>query len=248
MKRVVWTELLKLATVRTFKGILAGAVMFTLVRFGTVVVNAGKIEAAPLGTGASTRDLINSVGSGALLFLVVGILSVSTEVRHGTIGWSFLATPNRWRVMGAKVVAVAIVSVAYVLAISALVVALTASLFAQRGIPLDTINPELAATMAGAMLAVPLYSVMGVGFGALIHNQIAALMIPLAYLMVLENLLPSYGLLKLMLWLPGGATASLARADLPGLLPMWAGGLLMAAYAAAAVVAGGRALTRRDVT
>jgi ABC-2 type transport system permease protein len=248
MNLLIRTELQKLATVRTFKGVLAGAVAFTLVRFSMVVVNAGKIEAAPLGTGSSTRDLMSSAGTAALLFLVVGILSVSTEFRHGTIGWTFLATPNRWRVMAAKVTAVLIVSVAYAVAISAAVLGLIALLFAQRGIPFDTINSELAATMAGSVVGVPLYGVLGVGLGALIHNQIAALMIPLGYLLIVETLLPSYGLGKLMVWLPGGASAALARADMPGLLPMWAGGLLMAAYAALAVFAGGSALARRDVT
>lgn len=93
-----------------------------------------------------------------------------------------------------------------------------------------------------------MYAVLGVGLGALLHNQVAALMIPLGYLLIVENLLPSFGLMKLVVWLPGGATASLARADLPGLLPMWAGGILLVAYAAAAVFAGGFVLARRDVT
>jgi ABC-2 type transport system permease protein len=248
MTRLIKTELRKLATVRTFKGIVVGAAVFTLVWFAMVVVNAGKIEAAPLGTGASTRDLMNSAGTGAILFLVLGILAVSTEIRHGTIGWTFLATPNRWRVMAAKVSAVLMVSAVYAIAISVLVIGLIALLFAQKGIPFDTINSELVAAMAGAVVGVPLYGILGVGMGALIHNQVAALLIPLAYLLVVETLLPSFGLMPLMVWLPGGASASLARADLPGLLPMWGGGLLMAAYAAAAVAAGGRALAGRDVT
>lgn len=248
MKRLIRAELRKLTTVRTSKGLIAGAVAFTLVRFVMVVVNAGKIESAPLGTGASTRSLLNSAGTGTLVFLVIGILAVSAEVRHGTIGWTFLATPSRWRVMAAKVAAVLIVSLVYAVTISGLVVAMTAVLFSQRGIPFDTVNAELAATMAGSVVGMPLYGILGVGMGALIHNQIAALMIPLAYLLIVETLIPSFGLMKLMTWLPGGATASLARADMPGLLPMWAGGLLLAAYAAAAVVAGGTALARRDVT
>ncbi|HEX2178498.1 MAG TPA: hypothetical protein VHL54_03115, partial [Actinomycetota bacterium] len=138
MNRLIGTELRKLATVRTFWGLLAGAVASTLVRFGMVVVNSGKIEAAPLGTGASTRDLMNSAGTGVLVILVVGILSVSTEVRHGTIGWTFLATPNRWRVMGAKVAAVLIVSLVYAVAITAAVLGLVSLLFARQGIPFDT--------------------------------------------------------------------------------------------------------------
>lgn len=248
MRQLIRTELLKLATTRAFKGIVAGAFLFTIFRFVMVVESAGKIEAAPLGTAASTRDLMMTVGTGTILFLVIGILSVSTEVRHGTIGWTFLATPVRWRVLAAKVATVAIVALAYTLLVTGVVLGLTAALFAREGIPLDAVNRELVSAMAGAVVALPVYAVMGVGLGALIPDQIAALLIPLSWLLIVENLLPSYGLVGLVVWLPGGATAALARADLPGLLPVWGGALLLLAYAAGAVAAGGKLLARRDVT
>jgi ABC-2 type transport system permease protein len=248
MTRLVRAELLKLQTIRTFKGVVGGAVIFSLIRFAMVVVNSGKIESAPLGTGASTRDLMLTAGAGAILLLVVGVLSVSTEVRHGTIVWTLLATPQRWRVLGAKVGAVAVVALTYLIAMSALILSLIAFLFSRRGIPFDTVNGELAATMAGSVIGIPLYAILGVGLGALIHNQIAALLIPLSWVLIVETLLPSFGLIRVMAWLPGGATAALARADLPGLLPAWAGALLMVAYAAAALAAGGLALGRRDLT
>lgn len=248
MIRLIQAELKKLATVRTFKGLVAGAMAFSLVRFAMVVISAGKIEASPLGTAATTRDMLLVAGSGVILFLVIGVLCVSTEVRHGTIGWTFLATPGRWRVMGAKVVAVSLVAMVYLLAMSGILLGLTVLVFNRNGIPLDTINGELFKMLGGVMIGMPLYAIAGVGIGALIHNQIAALMVPLAWILIIETFLPSFGLMWLMAWMPGGATASLGRADLPGLLPMWGGALLMMGYALAFVAAGGSALARRDVT
>jgi ABC-2 type transport system permease protein len=248
VSRLIKAELKKLSTIRTFKGVIAGAVAFSLVRFAMVVVSAGKIEASPLGTASSTRDMLLAAGSGTILFLIIGVLCVSSEVRHGTIGWTFLATPDRWRVMGAKVAAVTLIAVVYLVGMSAILIGLTVLVFNRNGVPLDTINGELFKTLSGVMLGMPLYAVAGVGIGALIHNQIAALMVPLAWILVIETLLPSFGLMWLMAWMPGGATASLGRADLPGLLPMWAGALLMMGYAFTFVAAGGSALAKRDVT
>jgi ABC-2 type transport system permease protein len=249
MSRLVRAEFRKLSTVRTFKGLIAGAVVFSLVRFTMIVVSAGKIEAAPLGTAASTKDMLLVAGAGTLVFLVIGVLSVSTEVRHGTIDWTFLTTPDRWRVLASKIAAVVLLSVVYLIAMSGLLVGLTAVVFSREGIPFGAVvNAEMLAVLGGVMVGLPLYAALGVGLGALIPNQIASLMIPLAWVLVVETLLPSFGLMGLMAWMPGGATASLGRADMPGLLPMWAGALLMIGYAAAAVAAGGTAMTRRDFT
>ena len=249
MSRLIRAEFRKLSTVRTFKGLIAGAVVFSLVRFTMIVVSAGKIEAAPLGTAASTKDMLLAAGSGTIVFLVIGVLSVSTEVRHGTIDWTFLATPDRWRVLASKVAAVVLLSAVYLVAMCAVLVGLTAAVFSREGIPFGAVvNKEMLAVLGGVMIGMPLYGALGVGLGALIPNQIASLMIPLAWILVVETLLPSFGLMGLMAWMPGGATASLGRADLPGLLPMWAGAVLMAGYAAAAVAAGGAAITKRDFT
>ena len=248
MTRLIKTELMKLWTIRTFKGLIVGSVAFTLLRFVMVVASAGKIEASPLGTAATTGTLMTAAGTGTILFLVIGVLAVVTEIRHGTISHAFLATPRRWLVVAAKVAAVAVVALVYLVAISALLLGLIAFLYTRRGIPLDTINGELLATMAGAVIGMPLYAIIGVGLGALIRNQVAAITIPLGWLLIAENLLPSFGLTRLLTWLPGGATAALSRADIPGLLPMWGGALLLIFYAVAAVGVGGWVLARRDVT
>lgn len=248
MNRLVKTELLKLTTVRTFAGILLAGMILTLIRFAIVVFSAGKAEASPLGTASSTRDLLLSVGSSTILLLIFGVLAVTTEIRHGTIGWTFLATPIRWRVVIAKLAAVAVSSLSYLIVVSLIVLGLTIGLFMRNGLPMDVIGGELLAALGGSALGTFLYAGLGVGLGAIIRHQVAALMIPLGWFIVVENLLPSFGLNRLYAWLPGGATAALARSDLPGLLPMWLGAVILAGYAVVAVVVGVGVLSTRDLT
>jgi len=83
----------------------------------------------------------------------------------------------------------------------------------------------------GTVLSFAVYGMIGVGVGTLIHNQVAAIVVALVWMQVIEGLLVEV-LAEVGKWLPGGAAASLAgystsRGDL---LPMWAGGLLIAAY------------------
>lgn len=248
MKQLIKTELLKLATIRTFAGILLAGLILTLIRFAMVVVSAGKAEAPALGTAASTRDLFMSIGSGTILLLIFGVLAVTTEIRHGTIGWTFLATPTRWRVLTAKLAAVGISSLAYLIIVTLVVVALTTGLFWREGLLVEGIGGELWAALGGVAVGSLLYPVLGVGLGAIIRHQVAALMIPLGWFLVLENVLPSFGLNHVYAWLPGGATAALARSDLPGLLPMWLAAVILTAYAMAAFVVGLRVLSTRDLT
>ena len=248
MIRLIRTEWMKLRTVRSFPALIGLALLLTITRFAMVVASAGRLEAAPLGTAASTRDLMMAAGSGTIVFLVLGILSVSSETRHGTISWSVLAIPDRRRVIGAKAVAIALMGAGYLVAISTVVLAGVAVLLRSRGLGLPAVNSELLAAMAGAMVGLPLYGVIGVGVGALFRHQVPGLLVPLGWLLFVENLLPSFGLSSLFTWLPGGATAALARTDHAGLLPMWAGGVVLFAYALAALAAGTLAIDRRDLT
>ena len=97
-----------------------------------------------------------------------------------------------------------------------------------------------------------LYGPIGVGVGALVRNQIAAVVGALAFVFVVEQLvvalLPEVGR-----WLPGGATAAVLQlGDLATqrgeLLPVWGGALLLVAYAVVLSVVGARSTLRRDLT
>ncbi|MEV4381296.1 hypothetical protein [Streptosporangium sp. NPDC049644] len=110
-------------------------------------------------------------------------------------------------------------------------------------------TPRVPVVLLGSVLSVVLYGLLGVGLGALLRNQVAAVAVALAWFMYADYLLtmPLPGLGR---WLPTGAARALGGMNMRGgeLLPAWGGGLLFAGYVVVIVLAA-RALTlRRDIT
>jgi ABC-2 type transport system permease protein len=247
MNRLVRAELAKLRTTRLLSVVV---VVIAGVSIGLIAMqlhNAGKVGAPSLGTVDSLRTLLRVVGVASPIVLVVGVIAVTSELRHTTLATSLLAVPDRRRLLAAKAAALALLGAALAVGGIAVALAIVLPYLSAAGVPVDLANGDLLLAVGGVLVGVPLYAVAGVGIGALIKHQTAAVVAPLLWLGVVEQLLPSFGLATVLRWLPGGATSALGRAELPGLLPMWAGGLLLAAYAAAFVVAGLYRLARTDV-
>ena len=108
------------------------------------------------------------------------------------------------------------------------------------------------------VVVVALWAMIGVAFGALVSNQIAAIVIILAFTQFVEpvaRLVLSQvdALSAVSAYLPGGAADSLIGATFFGdpasvdLLPRWAAVLVMLAYAAAFAIAGRLTTLRRDI-
>ena len=103
--------------------------------------------------------------------------------------------------------------------------------------------------LAGLAVAVALYAVLGTGLGALLRNQVAAVVVGLLWWSqgverVLTGILHQPGLER---WLPMGAASALTAPG-DGTLPMWAGALVFAAYGLGLALLGGRLVARRDLT
>src|ERR1039458_9774878 len=110
MKNLIRAELLKLRTTRMIYGLaLAALALVPLSVFGAIV-SAGKSGGGPaLGTGEGIRGVMSAGSSGALTVLIIGILIMAGEFRHGTVTSTFLVSPNRGRVVAAKIATSALV-------------------------------------------------------------------------------------------------------------------------------------------
>ena len=97
MIRLVGAEIFKLRTTRAFYGLAGGALGFT-----TLIVLLGSLldEQDPV-----LSDLIQIAFFAQLIALVIGILAVTNEFRHGTITPTLLISPNRVQLVLAKLVA-----------------------------------------------------------------------------------------------------------------------------------------------
>jgi ABC-2 type transport system permease protein len=186
--------------------------------------------------------------SGAALLL--GILGMAGEFRHQTVTGTFLVTPDRGRVVAAKLVAYPLAGIALTLTILAFTAAVATGWLAAKGITPSLLHARVVGqVLLGAVLAAGLCGLVGVGVAALVRNQVAALVGVAVWVLVVEGLLMS--LLQapssLAKWLPSAAAAALTNPG-GGHLSRLAGTLLLAGYALALALAGTRLVVRRDIT
>ena len=125
--------------------------------------------------------------------------------------------------------------------------AVAAGWLAAKGITPSLLDARLGRVLLGAMLAAGLCGLVGVGVGALVRNQVAALVGVAVWVLVVEGLLMSlFNAPSLGRWLPSAAAALTNPGG--GQLSWLAGTLLLAAYGLALALAGTRLVVRRDIT
>ena len=217
------SEFRKLRTVRSTWAITA--VGLVLVALPTITVAFGTFSPFT-GSADQTAELLGGLGGATAIPLIVSLLAITTEFRHGTIGRTLQLTPSRIQVMGAKLVAAG--GYALVFAVLGTVIALALGLAgaASEGTSL-TFGEPFGTVLWQAVAALVLTALLGVSFGALVRSQALALTVALIYIFVLENLIvfaqPDIGR-----WLPfqalnnlflssdaidAGATGGFAMAD-----------------------------------
>jgi len=246
MIRLVRAEFTKLRTTRLIYGMAAVMAAFAVL---TVAANILDRQGAPPLAADSLPMLVGgpvTLLSGAALLL--GILGMAGEFRHQTVTQTFLVTPDRGRVVAAKLVAYPLAGIALALSILAFTAAVATGWLAAKGITPSLLDARLGRVLLGAVLAAGLCGLVGVGVAALVRNQVAALVGVLVWVLLVEGLLMSLlNLPSLGKWLPSAAAAALTNPG-GGQLSRLAGTLLLAGYALALALAGTRLVVRRDIT
>jgi ABC-2 type transport system permease protein len=247
MIRLVRAEFTKLATTRLIYGMAAAMAAFAVL---TVAANILDRQGAPPLAADSFPMLVGgpvTLLSGAALLL--GILGMAGEFRHQTVTQTFLVTPDRGRVVAAKLVAYPLAGIALALSILAVTAAVATGWLAAKGITPSLLDARLGRVLLGAVLAAGLCGLIGVGVAALVRNQVAALVGVLVWVLVVEGLLMSLlnAPSSLAKWLPSAAAAALTNPGGAGLSRL-GGTLLLAAYALGLALIGTRLVVRRDIT
>ena len=244
MKAQLRAELLKHRSTSTSFGLLL--VMLGLVLLA-VLLHALSLPADRLDS-ASNQVEVFRFGPllGALFAGLVGALSITGEIRHGTIRPTLLMTPRRGRVVVAKIVASGLVGIVFGVVAVGVAVGVGSAALAARGIPITLEGGDYLLMPAGGLAAAALWAPIGVGLGALLRNQVATLLVIFLWLFFVENLLldfvPGAGRFA-----PGAAAAAVTGLDPDRLLAPALGALLLALYAATIAAAGSIATLRRDV-
>ena len=243
------SELLKITSIRSTYALGAGCLAYVALNVVALVFAAGQPGVPALSDPATVRTIYASSGTASALVLVIGILGMTTEYRHQTVTPTFLVTPRRGRVLSAKMVVHAFVGLAIGLLCALVGTGLAAATLALRD-HAAVAGPTVVQIQAAAMLGYAIYAAVGVCVGALVRNQIAAVVGALLWTVLAESLtvalLPEVGR-----WLPGGAVAGVLQST-PSrggtYLPVWEAALVLAAYGAAFALLAARTTLRRDVT
>jgi ABC-2 type transport system permease protein len=177
---LVESEFLKLRTTRTFWGLAGAALALVLL---IVVLNVAISES--LGAKQDVRSLLATTGLCGVLTLVLGVVAGAGEYRHGTIASTLLVTPQRLRAVAAQVLACALAGFAIGIAVAAITAAIALPWLSAK----DAAMPgggELVRVFLGSALYSGLAAALGVGLGALLRNQVAAVVIVLVQIFVVD--------------------------------------------------------------
>jgi ABC-2 type transport system permease protein len=247
MTALLRAELIKLRTTRTFVALAAVAVGISVVIATLVGVLTEPTEESVL------IDVFASDTSGFFI-LVLAIVGITGEWRHRTITSSLLAAPARLRFLGAKTLAFATAGVLLSLLISIAVAIVGLTIMTVRDLPTPE-AAELAELWARNAAVAALLASFGVGIGALVRNQVVAVvgMLVLNFMVegILISLVPEVARFGPFSALPTAVSGIPAEdANLGDEIDLLAPGLAVLALLAwinAAFAAGAALLLRRDL-
>jgi len=249
MTRLIRAEALRLATTRAYWLLAAGATAL-------IAAWVGPAAAATTFTpGASpARATLAIAGLAQTVALLAGTLSITSEFRHKTITPAVLITPRRTPLLAAKLITLVAAGLIFGLLTTGMATAITLPLLAARHISAGLNPTQPAAVIVGGGIATALFAAAGVGVGAIIRNQVGAVVAVLALLYVAEPLLgfiPHAGAAVQKYGLGGLAAATTHTTGFPAtaqLLGQGAAILVLTGYAAAVLLAGTALLRHRDIT
>ncbi len=135
-------------------------------------------------SAADTRSLLSFAGTAGLAMLVLGIVAAAGEYRHHTIVATALISPRRVDALVAQVAAYATAGLAVGLVSALLTAAITLPWLASKNPSTGVSAAALATLFVGTIAYTALSAAIGVGLGALVRNQVAAVAILMLYLSI----------------------------------------------------------------
>ena len=246
------SELLKLRTTRV-----------PYVLYGLTMLASGLVAAALVGSGQVDADdadralsLAQGAGFWSMLAVVLGILIVTNEYRHGTITTTFLAEPDRLRVFAAKLATSLLAGATLAVAAFAAVLLVSLPWLALRDEALP-VDGQLVEAVGRLMLAFALSAALGAAVGAIIQSQVATIITVFLWFLIIESII---GVVATLLsggfderdpvtpYLPGTVLGGIVGGE-QGAEYLLGGGTAIALallYVAALTVGGAASMTRRD--
>jgi ABC-2 type transport system permease protein len=236
-------ELLKVRSTRTTLGLVVGMLVLILL----IVLLTGLLtHPSDLASKDEQRSLF-APGAVAFIFSgLAGVLLITSEYRYGTIRPTLLFTPRRSSVLSAKLTAGLLAGLVFGAAGVGLALGIGSLILSARGLPSVLDGGEIALLAGGGIAGIALLGAFGVGLGAIVRNQVGAVIGLLAWDFVVNGLLfglaPSVGR-----FMPTSAADALMGLKTRHLLSPPAGGAVLLGWTVALALTGLALTLRRDV-
>lgn len=241
--------------------------------------HGGTAGIVPRGSLQWFGNVFSVLDTARLLALVLGAIIITGEYRHKTVTPTFLAEPRRGRVITSKLVAsfgggllLGLITMLTGLVIGFVFVGVGfhscvtfsgvnqgmshAVCGLRQGVyysaSVHTMLHDWWRIAPGVVLGTGLFGLYGLGLGALLKNQVTAIVVGLIFTLVIESIVgaiwPTIGE-----YLPGQAATALENAarstvSNTSLLPWWGGAIMLVIYGVALAAVGTLTTVRSDVT
>lgn len=246
MTRLFAGELLKVSTTRTVYWLLGALLLVVL-----IANTAGILSSAPeaLATEDDQAGLFAAAASGIILVLLLGVMLMTGEFRHGTITQTLLITPRRWRVLAAKLIAAALIGLAFGVIVELFSLIVSLPLLAAKGVDIQLGDTTLDLVF-GTMLATTLCGVLGVALGTVIRNQVVAIVTVFVTLLIVEQILTASTASRwpeVQKFFPLHAISAVVDPEAEAVFSRPGGVAVLAGYILVLAGVGGRFVLSRDV-
>jgi ABC-type transport system involved in multi-copper enzyme maturation permease subunit len=167
-----------------------------------------------------------------------------------------LLTPSRWAIVTAKMITYAIVGIGYALVAVLVQIAIAVPWLNTRNVSVDFGNGQVQHALLAVFGVLALFGIVGLGIGALLRNQIVAVVVGIVFLLVIQNVLLAIpGVKYAFPFMPaGGADAILLTNLQPGdfngvtLFSPGVGVVVLLLWAFVPAILGARFTMTRDIT
>jgi ABC-2 type transport system permease protein len=259
--RLVRIELLKCVTARLSYGLLAFAAALTGIFSAIEASRAGTgSSVAPLYTYSGLSTIVTGGVWGLLFAAVLGVTISSGEFRHQTATLTYLATPDRTRVLAAKMAAAAVAGAVFGLAVYLVATGVGLGFVAGHGYPVSIGAVTFVRYGAGHLVGGALLGCLGAVLGSLVRSQLAAVIGVFVWAIIFESLIGGL-FTSVRPYLPYTAGTTLAGTALGAAgfgpsravsggtpLPFAAATALLAGLAVVLAVVAARTTVRRDIS
>ena len=240
MTTLLQAELLKLRTTRTFIALVAASLGLSLL----VVVLAALLTKNV--TKDDVHDLFTSDFSG-LFILLLGVTGMAGEWRHRTITGTVLAAPNRVKLLAAKVISYALAGALLSLVVSIAIMVAGTIILDARGETAIGVG-DMADVLWRNLATAAYFGAIGVCVGALIRNQVTAIVGLLVLAFAIEPALLSLAEDVAKFGPTSGAPNAVTETSFGGAhLSVGAALLVMLGWVGVLFAAGAVTLERRDL-